>query len=99
MTPSPHLVELSQVSKIYRKGQIEVRALDRIDLQVKTGEYLAIMGASGSGKSTMLNLLGCLDRPTIGHSRKSPSMLLHLPRAFGYLLRVSADWTDVSKNT
>ncbi|MCJ8328414.1 MAG: ABC transporter ATP-binding protein [Lentisphaeria bacterium] len=60
------IVKLAQVSKIYQKSSLEVRALHRVDLTVKEGEYLAIMGSSGSGKSTMLNLLGCLDRPTEG---------------------------------
>ena len=57
------------VSKIYRTGSIEVRALDRVDLQIHRGEMIAIMGHSGSGKSTMMNILGCLDAPTEGSYR------------------------------
>lgn len=63
------MIELEGVSKIYRTGSIEVRALDRIDLQIHQGEMIAIMGHSGSGKSTMMNILGCLDAPTEGSYR------------------------------
>ncbi len=65
----PAMIELRGVSKIYRTGSIEVRALDRVDLQIHRGEMVAIMGHSGSGKSTMMNILGCLDAPTEGHYR------------------------------
>ena len=58
---------LSGVSKIYGQGATEVRALDRLDLSVRQGDYLAVMGASGSGKSTAMNIIGCLDRPSTGH--------------------------------
>ena len=59
------LVRLENVAKVYDVGP-GVRALDDVDLEIHAGEYLAIMGHSGSGKSTMLNLLGCLDKPTSG---------------------------------
>ena len=58
---------LSGVSKIYGQGATEVRALDHLDLSVRQGDYLAVMGASGSGKSTAMNIIGCLDRPSTGH--------------------------------
>ena len=61
------MIELEDVSKIYRTGSIEVRALDHIDLSIHPGELVAIMGHSGSGKSTMMNILGCLDAPTEGN--------------------------------
>jgi putative ABC transport system ATP-binding protein len=54
------------MTKIYRVGQTEVRALWQADLEVAQGEMIAVMGASGSGKSTLMNLLGCLDSPTAG---------------------------------
>lgn len=60
------IVRLEQISKIYGAGNTEVRALFEVDLTLKPGEYCSIMGASGSGKSTMMNMIGCLDRPTVG---------------------------------
>ena len=63
------MLELDHVSKIYSTGAVEVRALDDVSLQVEEGELLAIMGHSGSGKSTMMNILGCLDAPTSGSYR------------------------------
>ena len=63
------VAELISVSKVYGSGDLTVRALDRLDLTVQRGDYLAVMGASGSGKSTAMNILGCLDRPTSGSYR------------------------------
>jgi putative ABC transport system ATP-binding protein len=63
------IVELSQVTKIYGKGEAQVKALAGISLQIVRGEFVAVMGASGSGKSTCMNLLGCLDTPTTGSYR------------------------------
>lgn len=60
------LLELKVVRKIYKQGQIEVPALRGIDLQVEEGEFTTVFGPSGSGKTTMLNMIGCLDRPSSG---------------------------------
>lgn len=60
------LITISNISKIYNKGESEVRALDGISFSISSGEFLAIVGQSGSGKSTLMNILGCLDTPTDG---------------------------------
>ncbi len=63
------LIEMRGIVKVYRTGDVEVRALDGVDLSIARGEFVAVMGASGSGKSTLMNILGCLDRPTSGSYR------------------------------
>ena len=61
-----HLIKVVDLCKVYNPGVNEVRALDHVDLEIDQGEFVAIIGQSGSGKSTFMNMLGCLDVPTSG---------------------------------
>ncbi|MFW5499957.1 MULTISPECIES: ABC transporter ATP-binding protein [unclassified Maridesulfovibrio] len=60
------MIELKNITRIYNTGGAEVRALDGIDMTIENGEFVAVMGSSGSGKSTTMNILGCLDAPSSG---------------------------------
>ncbi len=69
------LVELRNVSKIYRLGGEEIRALDDVSLDIGLGEFISVIGPSGSGKSTLMHILGCLDSPTSGTIRLDGVMI------------------------
>ena len=63
------LVDIRDVSKVYGRGEVAVRALDHVSMAIASGEFVAVMGPSGSGKSTLMHILGCLDVPSEGHYR------------------------------
>ncbi len=64
---APPLLLFDDVTKIYGSGEAEVVALDHVDISIQAGEFVTVMGPSGSGKSTAMNILGCLDTPSLGH--------------------------------
>lgn len=76
--PSTNVIQLKNLSKVFHTGGLELRALNSISLTIKNNEFVAVMGSSGSGKSTMMNILGCLDKPSSGeyllNGRKVSSM-------------------------
>ncbi len=76
----PAVVQIEEIHKIYDSGEVPVHAVRGVTLTIERGEFVAVMGASGSGKSTMMNLLGCLDRPTKGRYLLDGTDVSHLER-------------------
>jgi putative ABC transport system ATP-binding protein len=74
------VIKLDNVHKTYHTGEVDVLAVRGVSLEIAQGEFVAIMGASGSGKSTMMNIIGCLDRPTEGHYFLDGVDVSHLDR-------------------
>ena len=72
------MIELEGIEKTYVAGSVETRVLKGVSFRVQAGEYVALMGASGTGKSTLMNILGCLDKPTAGHYRLDGTDMVNL---------------------
>jgi putative ABC transport system ATP-binding protein len=85
--PGQPIIELEDVHKVYQAGDVQVPALRGVSLQIRSGEFIGLVGASGSGKSTLMNLLGFLDHPTSGTYRFEGKDVGRLSRAERALLR------------
>jgi putative ABC transport system ATP-binding protein len=77
----PAVIQLDNITKVYKVGDETIRALDGVSVEVGQNEYVAVMGTSGSGKSTLMNILGCLDRPTAGTYRLDGQLTTHMGSA------------------
>ena len=73
------MIEINNISKVFCTSEVETVALNHVNLEVKEGEFVAIMGPSGCGKSTLLNILGLLDNPTEGMLPTTRTNLFHRP--------------------
>ena len=85
------LIEFDAVCKYYQMGDTTVKAADHITMKIEKGEFVAIVGQSGSGKSTCMNIIGCLDVPTAGTSRQ--------PMMFMQVDLPEPDWPTMATNS
>jgi ABC-type lipoprotein export system ATPase subunit len=76
------IIQTIELCKTYGMGDIQVKALQAVNLEIHAGEFVAIMGPSGSGKSTLMNILGCLDRSTSGQYLLAGEDVSHLDKTF-----------------
>jgi len=88
MSANGNIVTIRDLSKIYQQGEIDVTALNRVSLDIRTGEFLVLMGPSGSGKSTLLHIIAGIDRPTRGEVRVQDIDITHLNES------ALADWRN-----
>ena len=88
MSANGNIVTIRDLSKIYKQGEIDVTALNRVSLDIRTGEFLVLMGPSGSGKSTLLHIIAGIDRPTRGEVRVQDIDITHLNES------ALADWRN-----
>ena len=88
LTTVSKVVEIQNISKVYRRDSFEVKALDNVSIEIAGGEFLALMGPSGSGKTTLLNMIAGIDPPTSG------SLLVMGENVFGFGDRRSARWRN-----
>lgn len=81
------MIDIKNIKKIYKNGDVLTHALNGIDLHIDSGEFVAIMGPSGSGKSTLMHILGCLDSPTSGKYLldKNTAIYYFLPMDLGMI--------------
>jgi len=75
------IIETHSLTKIYKTGKIEFKALNNVSLKIKEGDFIALMGPSGSGKTTLMNIIGCIDRPTSGEIFLEGQNLSTLPES------------------
>ena len=78
------MIQIENISKVFRTSEVETVALNHVNLEVKEGEFVAIMGPSGCGKSTLLNILGLLDNPTEGSVNGAGSCRAERERTYSY---------------
>ena len=81
------MIEINNISKVFRTSEVETVALNHVDLEVKEGEFVAIMGPSGCGKSTLLNILGLLDNPTDGSYKLLGQEVADLKGKLGFVFQ------------